>query len=112
MNNSSFIVVSSELSNISTINTWLEENLFKLIKNKEKISTLSLVIQEAIVNAIIHGNIQCPAPFIRPPPKFSRCIPLPPNPHILPLSMVILYLLTALYFIYTNYEYLYIYQEL
>lgn len=56
MNNSSFIVVSSELSNISTINTWLEENLFKLIKNKEKISTLSLVIQEAIVNAIIHGN--------------------------------------------------------
>lgn len=54
--NSSFIVISSDLSNIKNVFEWLEKGLFKLVKNKEKINTLSLVIQEALVNAIVHGN--------------------------------------------------------
>ncbi len=54
--NSSFIVIPSELSNIKTVFDWLEEGLFKLISNKEKTNALSLVIQEALVNAIVHGN--------------------------------------------------------
>jgi serine/threonine-protein kinase RsbW len=54
--NSSFIVIPSELSNIKTVFDWLEDGLFKLINNKEKTNTLSLVIQEALVNAIVHGN--------------------------------------------------------
>lgn len=54
--NSSFIVISSELSNIKIVFDWLEEGLFKSINSSEKINTLSLVIQEALVNAIVHGN--------------------------------------------------------
>ena len=53
---SSSFVISSELSNIKNVFTWLESGLFKLIDNKEKVSSLSLIIQEALVNAIIHGN--------------------------------------------------------
>lgn len=54
--NSSFIEISSELSNIKNVFEWLEKGLFKFVINKEKINTLSLVIQEALVNAIVHGN--------------------------------------------------------
>lgn len=54
--NSSFIVIPSDLDHIKKVFSWLEKNLFILIKNKEKINTLSLVIQEALVNAIVHGN--------------------------------------------------------
>ncbi len=50
------IVVSSELSNVTTMINWLEKNLFEKIKDKGKVSTFSLVIQEAIINAIVHGN--------------------------------------------------------
>ncbi len=56
MNDTSFIVVSSELSNVNKVINWLENNLFEIIKDKEKRSTFTLVIKEAIVNAIIHGN--------------------------------------------------------
>jgi serine/threonine-protein kinase RsbW len=56
MNDASFIVVSSELSNVNKIVNWLENNLFEVIKDKEKRSIFTLVIKEAIVNAIIHGN--------------------------------------------------------
>lgn len=54
--NSSFIVIASSLSNIKSVFDWLEEGLFKLINNKEKHNVLSLIIQESLVNAIVHGN--------------------------------------------------------
>lgn len=54
--NTHFIVIPSDLLNITKVFKWLEKSLFKLISNKEKINTLSLVIQEALVNAIVHGN--------------------------------------------------------
>ena len=53
---SSSFVISSELSNIKSLFNWLESGLFKLIDNKEKVNALSLMIQEALVNAIVHGN--------------------------------------------------------
>lgn len=53
---SSNFIFSSELSNIPKVFDWLESKLFKLIKNQDKKNTLSLVIQEALANAIIHGN--------------------------------------------------------
>ena len=54
--NPSSIIIFSEVSNIENIFLWLEENLFGYIKTKDKIPTLSLVINEAIINAIVHGN--------------------------------------------------------
>lgn len=56
MNSNSSIVISSDLTNIKKVFSWLEETLFALIENKSKKSTLSLVVQEALVNAIVHGN--------------------------------------------------------
>lgn len=53
---SSTITISSELANIKNVFKWLEDDLFKLIKKKEKIANISLVVQEALVNAIVHGN--------------------------------------------------------
>lgn len=53
---SSSFIFSSELSNIPKVFDWLESKLFKLVKNKDKKNTLSLVIHEALANAIIHGN--------------------------------------------------------
>ena len=58
MNSNSSIVIESDLSNIKKVFLWLEKNLFSLIDNKSKKSTLSLVLQEALSNAIIHGNKQ------------------------------------------------------
>ena len=54
--NSSSLTISSDLSNVSLVFDWLEKKLYKLIENKSKIDTLSVIIQEAVVNAIIHGN--------------------------------------------------------
>lgn len=58
MTSNSSIEISSELDNITKVFEWLDNTLFKFISNKNKISTLSLLIQEALVNAIVHGNKQ------------------------------------------------------
>lgn len=56
MNTKSSFIISSELNNISKVFDWLNTTLFKYITNENKINTLSLIIQEALANAIIHGN--------------------------------------------------------
>jgi|GEM_PF-679501 len=56
MNSNSSIKISSDLTNIKKVFSWLEKTLFALVNDKNKKSTLSLVVQEALVNAIVHGN--------------------------------------------------------
>ena len=56
MNSNSSIIISSDLTNIKKVFSWLEKTLFALVNDKNKKSTLSLVVQEALVNAIVHGN--------------------------------------------------------
>ena len=48
--------IQSDVSNINLVLKWLEEDLFKKIDNKKMIDPLKLSIQEAVTNAIVHGN--------------------------------------------------------
>ena len=50
------IEIASTLTNIKVVFNWFEETLFNKIIDKEKLNGISLVIQEALVNAIVHGN--------------------------------------------------------
>ena len=50
------IEIASTLTNIKAVFNWFEETLFNKIIDKEKLNGISLVIQEALVNAIVHGN--------------------------------------------------------
>lgn len=56
MNTESSITIKSDTSNIDLVFAWAEKNLFVNIEEKTIIDNLKLCIQEAVVNAIIHGN--------------------------------------------------------
>lgn len=50
------LVLSSELSLIPKLEPWIKEHLFSYITKVEEQTTLHLILQEALVNAIVHGN--------------------------------------------------------
>lgn len=50
------LTVQSKISAIDVLMQWVSLHMFPLLKKKEQEDTLHLVIQEAVVNAIVHGN--------------------------------------------------------
>ncbi|NQY23336.1 MAG: ATP-binding protein [Campylobacteraceae bacterium] len=50
------MTITSNLKNIKRVMTWIEADLKSFFKNEKKYQSIILGLQEAITNAIIHGN--------------------------------------------------------
>jgi len=50
------IAIKSNLNNIEEVMNWIKSDLKPLFKIQAKFESLKLSIQEAVTNAIIHGN--------------------------------------------------------
>ncbi|PHR72077.1 MAG: hypothetical protein COA66_07685 [Arcobacter sp.] len=50
------MTITSNLKNIKKVMTWVEADLKSFFKNEKKYQSIILGLQEAITNAIIHGN--------------------------------------------------------
>lgn len=50
------MTITSNLKNIKKVMTWIEADLKSFFKNEKKYQSIILGLQEAITNAIIHGN--------------------------------------------------------
>lgn len=56
-NSTSKMIIKSEIKNINAVMHWIESEIKALFEVRSKFNNFKLCVQEAVTNAIIHGNL-------------------------------------------------------